>query len=242
MKVAIITGASRGIGKATAVLLSEKGYCVVLCGRDLLKLQQVQSHLKGPSLIVEGDIICQKTQEKIIHDTLQTFRQIDILINNAGANFYEGSILEVKEKHIERTFQLNYTSVLQMCQKCIPVMISQQKGTIVNVSSVSSYFPDPTSAVYASSKAALETLTKSLAIEFAGKGIRVNCVSPGYTDTGMTEDMDCNIQQKKCSVISLKRFGKDTEIANAIVFLAEDHSSFCNGTILKVNGGYLLGL
>jgi NAD(P)-dependent dehydrogenase (short-subunit alcohol dehydrogenase family) len=245
-KVAIITGASRGIGKATAYLFSQQGFHLVLNARDHHALEEIQKEITSlykdntQVEIVSGDITEEETRLQIVKKALDSFGRIDVLVNNAGGNFYHGSILNINPKHVDRIFSLNYISALYLSQLCIPVMIQQGKGSIINISSILSSFPDPNDAVYASSKSAIETLTKAMAQEFGSKGLRINCISPGYTTTELINDLTDEERKTKVSKCSLARFATVEEIAKSIWFLSSDDSSYFNGSIFKIDGGSML--
>jgi 3-oxoacyl-[acyl-carrier protein] reductase len=244
-KVAIITGSSRGIGKATAYLFSQRGFNLVLNSRDYHALEEIRKEITLSNNntqveIVSGDITQEETRLQIVKKALDSFGSIDVLVNNAGGNFYHGSILEVKPKHVDRIFSLNYMSVLYLSQACLPVMIQQGKGRIINVSSILSSFPDRNDAIYSSSKSAVEILTKTMAQEFGSKGIRINCISPGYIETELIEELSDEEKKQKISKCSLSRFGNVQEIAKSIWFLSSDDSSYCNGAVLKIDGGYMV--
>jgi 3-oxoacyl-[acyl-carrier protein] reductase len=175
-----------------------------------------------------------------VKKALDSFERIDVLVNNAGGNFYHGSVLHIKPKHVDRIFSLNYMSTLYLSQLCVPIMTQQGKGSIINISSILSSFPDPNDAIYASAKSAIETLTKSMAQEFGLKGLRINCISVGYTETGLIEELTDEEKQTKLSKCSLSRFATVKEIAKSIWFLSSDDSSYFNGSILKIDGGSML--
>jgi NAD(P)-dependent dehydrogenase (short-subunit alcohol dehydrogenase family) len=245
-KVAIITGASRGIGKATAYLFSQHGYHLVLNARDHFALEEIQKEImslykdKTQVEIVPGDITQEETRLQIVKKALDMFGRIDVLVNSAGGNFYHGCVLRIKPKHVDRIFSLNYMSALYLSQLCIPIMIQEGKGSIINISSILSTCPDPNDAVYASSKSAIETLTKAMAQEFGSKGLRINCISPGYTTTELINDLTDKERKIKVSKCSLARFATVEEIAKSIWFLSSDDSSYCNGSIFKIDGGSML--
>jgi NAD(P)-dependent dehydrogenase (short-subunit alcohol dehydrogenase family) len=247
-KVAIITGASRGIGKATAYLFSQQGFHLVLNARDHFALEEIQKEImslykdkdKTQVEIVPGDITQEETRLQVVKKALDSFGRIDVLVNNAGGNFYHGSVLGIKPKHVDRILSLNYMSALCLSQLCIPIMIQQEKGSIINISSILSSFPDPNDAVYSSIKSAIETLTKAMAQEFGSKGLRINCVSPGYTETELIEDLTDEEKKIKLSKCSLSRLARVEEIAKSIWFLSSDDFSYCNGSIFKIDGGAML--
>jgi NAD(P)-dependent dehydrogenase (short-subunit alcohol dehydrogenase family) len=243
-RVAIITGASRGIGKSASYLFAKKGFNLVITARNQLALEEIKKDISNLYSVrvelISGDITKDETRQNIVNHSICTFGRIDVLVNNAGGNFYHGEVSNIKEKHIHRIFDLNYISVLQMSLLCLRQMEKDKTGCIVNISSVTSFAPGKKDIVYGCSKAAIETLTKGLAQCYGTIGIRVNCIRAGYTRTDLLEELTETEILDKTRLTSLGRLAQEQEIAEGILFLGTEVSSYCNGTILDINGGFAI--
>jgi 3-oxoacyl-[acyl-carrier protein] reductase len=238
-QVALITGSSHGIGLATARTLAEEGATVVINGRkaDALRLAAEQiSKAGGKVAAYPFDVADGKAVQAGIAEIIGTCGRIDVLVNNAGI-YSITPFLELSEDLWDRTVAVNLKGVFNCCRVVIPQMLKQKSGRIVNVSSIAAkhggYLPV---AHYASSKAGVEALTKSLAREFAPFGIRINAVCPGVIHT----DMAAAQADEKVKMIPMGRLGTAEEVARAILFLVGPDSSYLAGEILDVNGGILM--
>ncbi|MDA3799762.1 MAG: SDR family NAD(P)-dependent oxidoreductase [Kiritimatiellae bacterium] len=233
----LVTGSTRGIGKAIAKKLIESGAIVGINGRDVEQTKAVAEELKGATEIVPlaYDLSNPENATQIVKDFIDATGGIDGLVNNAGhgkSMAFRGVTLDKWQS----TFALNVESALMTCQAAYNQMRRQKGGTIVNMASISAHGPGKwMSADYAASKAALVSLTKSLAFESARLGIRVNAVSPGMVDTDMTKIIP---QANRDGMnIPLKRFAQPEEIANVVAFLLSDDSQYITGQSLNVDGG-----
>lgn len=243
-KVAIITGASSGIGAATAVLFSKLGAKLVLHGRNEENLKKVvedcKQHATEP-LLVLGDVTDTSTNEKLIEQTLNHFGRLDILVNNAGI-LESGSIENTSLEQYDRHMNINVRSIYHLTMLAAP-HLAKTKGNIVSVSSVAGWRAFPGVLAYCMSKAALEQFSKCLALELASKEVRVNCVCPGVTVTelhkrgGMSTDSYDAFLEKCKTTHALGRPAQAEEIASAIAYLSSDAASFITGTCLPVDGG-----
>lgn len=243
-KVAIVTGASSGIGKQTAIKMAQEKAKIVLVSRDESRLQQLQQNLKAVNsnvIYVAADIMIEANIEKVIQTTVDKFNSIDILVNAAGI-YKSGSIEDTKVEDWDDMMQLNLKSVFLLCQKAIPHLINSQ-GNIVNVSSVVGLRSFPGILAYCVSKAGLDQFTRCIALELAGKGVRVNAVNPGVTITelhrrgGMDDRTYQAFLERSKETHPVGRPGTPEEIADLILFLASPLSSWITGVTYSIDGG-----
>ncbi|XP_033207707.1 3-oxoacyl-[acyl-carrier-protein] reductase FabG-like [Belonocnema kinseyi] len=241
-KVVLITGASSGIGAATALHLSELGASLALTGRNVNNLQEVADKCKDPRpFIITGEITNETDVEKILNSTIKHYGKLDVLINNAGT-LASGSIENTSLEQYDSVFNTNVRSIYQLTMLAVPHLI-KSKGNIVNVSSVNGIRSFPGVLAYNMSKSALDQLTRCVALELAPKQVRVNSVNPGvvvtqlHKRTGMSEEELKNFFEHSKKTHALGRPGDVTEVAKAIAFLASDDASFITGECLPVDGG-----
>ncbi len=248
-KVAIITGATSGIGKATALLFAEEGASVVITGRRGVLGAGVEAEIrqkKARCLFVQADHSRAEDCSRVIERTLAQFGRVDILFNNAGV-VTKGTAETTTDEIWNETFAINVTAIWRMCKLVIPIMKEQGKGVIINNGSDWSVVAGKNAFSYIMSKGAVGMMTKAMAIDFAHENIRVNAVCPGDTfvdrwlERGYFEYSDpdsLEVAIKESSAyIPMGRFGKPEEIARAVLFLASDDSSFVTGHLLLVDGG-----
>jgi len=248
-KTAIITGGTSGIGKATALLFAKEGANLIVTGRrlDLGKFVEAECRQKGGSCVfVEADHTKLEDCQRVVDSALKEFGQIDILFNNAGI-VTKGTADTTSENVWQDTLNINVTAVWHMCKLVIPHMKKQGKGVIVNNGSDWSVVAGKNAFPYIMSKGAVGLMTKAMALDYAREGIRVNAVCPGDTfvdrwiEKGYFEGSDpVTVEEaiKEASeYIPMGRFGKPEEIANAVLFLASDDSTFVTGHLLLVDGG-----
>ncbi|AGK53608.1 SDR family NAD(P)-dependent oxidoreductase [Bacillus sp. 1NLA3E] len=247
-KVAIITGAGSGIGRATAKRFAEEGAKLVLNDINPAALEGLLTEIEQPEncALVSGDVALVSTAALLRETALMRFGRIDILVNNAGIHWIQ-DITETTSEDFDHVISTNLKSMFLNCKNVIPEMISQQGGVIVNLSSVSGYVGQEmlgkSTFLYNMTKAAILQLTRSLATRYAKDGIRVTCVAPGVTKTNQittehTPDLD-GFWQAVEGVQPLGRYADPIEIANCILFLASDEASYVTGTSLVADGGYL---
>lgn len=243
-KVAIITGATRGIGKAIAVEFAKQGASLILNGRNEALLQKLQEEIRlinGNSGLVIGDISDPQTSERLVDKTVDLYHKVDILVNNAGMVTREPTE-KMSLASWQRVLDINLSGTLYLCQKVMPIMKKQKSGKIVNISSRAAKIPNPNaSPSYGASKAGVIYLTRHFALELGPFGIHVNAVCPGPIETDMTEGWADDYRKKVIAGIPLGRFGKPEEVAQAVLFLASDLSNFITGEEININGGRSMG-
>jgi 3-oxoacyl-[acyl-carrier protein] reductase len=238
-RIAFITGASRGIGRACALALSAGGAKVVLAARQLDKLEQVAAEVRsagGEAFVVAIDLASQDSIKEAFSKASKEFGRIDILINNAGLT-RDGLALRMKRDDWDAVLQTNLSGSFFCIQQVLPPMVRERWGRIVNITSVVGESGNAGQANYAASKAGLIGLTKSLAHELASRNITVNAVAPGFVETDMTASLSDELKAKITESVPLKRIGRPEDIAAAVKFLASDDAAYVTGHVLDVNGG-----
>ena len=240
-KVVIVTGSSRGIGRATALLFAKEGAKVVVnYAKSKKEANAVVAEIKkigSDAIAVKCDVSQEMQVKQMMEKTIKIFGRIDILVNNAGIVF-DVPFTERTVEQWKRTLEVNLIGVFLCAKYASPYMKKQKCGKIVNVSSTNGLdSPGPDSMDYDASKAGVISLTKNLAEELAPT-IQVNSVAPGWVDTAMNKNLSKDFVEKEKKKIYLKRFARPEEIAKAILFLASDDASFITGSTLKVDGGY----
>lgn len=245
-KVAIITGGSKGIGKATAVLFADEGAKVVITGRNEEDLRDTVSKSKGEIEYIISDVSKNEDCKKAVDFTLEKFGRVDILFNNAGV-LPLGFTHETSEEDWDWAFDINVKGSFLMAKNVIPHMLEQGGGVIVNNASILGLKAIPGASAYNATKGAIVQFTRSMALEYADKGIRVNCICPGTIMTPMVEtffkenpEAEDFVRTKQPIESHLGRFGHPEEIANAVKFLCDsDNVSFMTGSMLSVDGGWI---
>ncbi|HEX3034646.1 MAG TPA: SDR family oxidoreductase [Thermodesulfobacteriota bacterium] len=247
-KVAIITGGSLGIGKATAVLFAKEGAKVIITGRTEKTLKEVVEGAKKEGLEIDylvSDVANEEDCKKAINYTINKYKRIDILFNNAGV-LPLGITHETSTEDWDNAFNINVRGTYLMSKYTIPHMLKQGKGCIVNNSSVLGLKAISGAVAYNATKGAVSQLTRSMALEYADKGIRVNAICPGTIVTPMVESFLERVPSAKEYLESLQpmtksldRFGKPEEIAHAVLFLCDENVEFMAGTMLSVDGGWI---
>ena len=239
-KVAIVTGATSGMGRATAVLFAKEGAKVVVTGRNEERAQAVVDEIKGnggEAIYVIVDASNVEDCKKIFDATIEAFGTVDILVNNAGM-LSMSPLLDVSIEEWNKVFAVNVTSALYLTQLCAPIMKEKGKGVIVNTASVASFAAHHGFAAYVSSKHAMAGLSKSMAWEL-GPEIRVNAIAPGAIHTAMVDSIGGpSVLQGMIDNCPCKRVGQPEDIAGAALFLASDDCTFMTGQIIKVDGGF----
>ncbi len=238
-RTALITGASRGIGRACALSIAAAGNRVALAARSLERLEEVAEQVRaigGEPFVVEMDLGESKSIASGFKRTAQDFGRIDILINNAGIT-KDGLAVRMKQADWERVLNTNLSGAFYAIQQVLPGMMREQWGRIVNVSSVVGESGNPGQANYVASKAGLIGLTKALAREVGSRNITINAVAPGFIETDMTYTLPPELKQRMIEDTPLKRMGSAEDVAAAVKFLTSDDASFVTGHVLDVNGG-----
>ncbi len=238
-KVAIITGAGSGIGRETALLFAEEGAGVTLTGRTEESIRRVCEEIQskgGKAISVRGDVSKREDMDKVVSRTISEFGRVDILINNAGVNM-DALVTKMTKEQWNGVINVDLTGAFNCIQAVVDVMINQGNGVILNASSVSGIYGNIGQVNYASAKAGLIGLTKTLAKELGKKGIRVNAVVPGFTVTPMTSRVPEKILNMMIEKTPLRRLAEPKDIAYAYLYLASDEARHVNGSLLSVDGG-----
>ena len=243
-KVALVTGASRGIGKAAALMLAQAGCDLAINYRnhekDAEKVAKSAEERGVKAKTYQADVSRKLQVDEMVTGVVKKFGRIDILVNNAGIWKY-ASIDRMSEEQLRETMEVNLNGTFYPITACVSHMIKQGGGNIVNLSSTAGQRGEPYHSHYAASKGAIISLTKSLAVELAPHNIRVNCVAPGWVDTDMShESLAGEEREKILQAIPLGRAGTAEEIAGSVLFLASELSTFITGEIINVNGGAVL--
>jgi len=238
--VAVVTGASRGIGRSIAKELAAAGAKVIVnyAGREDLAAEVVNEirQAGGDALAVRADVSKPDEVENLINQALEVYGKIDILVNNAGIT-RDTLILRMKEEDWDAVVDTNLKGVFLCSKACAKGMLKRRSGVIINISSVVGISGNAGQANYSAAKAGVIGLTKALAKEFAPRGIRVNAVAPGYISTDMTEKLSSEVKNQVLNHIPLGHVGEPQDIAKAVVFLASSQASYITGQILSVDGG-----
>ena len=238
-RVAVVTGASRGIGEAIAHALAAQGRHVVLVARSADKLESVRTAIQaaGGSASVRG---CDFADGAAVGEAMQHIAdeqgRLDILVNNAGIT-RDGLILRMSDEQFDEVMNVNLRSAFIACRVAARSMLRGKWGRIINIASVAGLVGNPGQANYAASKAGLIGLTKSLGKELAGKNITANAVAPGFIETDMTTVLPDSLKEGAKQVIPQKRFGQSAEVAAAVAFFASEGAGYCTGQVLAVDGG-----
>lgn len=243
-KTAILTGASRGLGKAMALALAQAGANVVIT--DVLDTKKIVQEIEKTGTKAMGlkvDVTKKSDVNKMVKKTLQKFKKIDILVNNAGV-YYPTPIAKMTDKDWERTLNINLNGTLNCARAVGKEMCKNKSGRIINIASIAGIMAFAQSAAYNTSKAAIIMLTKTLATEWAACGVRVNAICPGVIATDMTKGLlkDKGFNQMIKTSVPMQRYGTPDELMGAALFLASDASSYVTGHALVVDGGWTVGL
>jgi NAD(P)-dependent dehydrogenase (short-subunit alcohol dehydrogenase family) len=245
-KVALVTGGTSGIGKATAIEFARAGAKVVLTGRRETEGAQVVAQIKkfgGDAAFVRADVAQDGDVKKMVDFTVDKFGKLDVAFNNAGVE-WKGSLDQATEAEYRRIFDINVWGVLNSMRHEIPAMLNNGGGAIVNTSSVLGHVGMGQVSIYIASKHAVEGLTKSVALEFAKQNIRINAVAPAVVATEMVDRFagkEGEMRDYLASLHPVGRIGAAEEIAAAVLYLASDAAKFTTGTSLVVDGGYIAG-
>lgn len=242
-KAALVTGASQGIGRATALALAEAGAKVAVAARSAEKLRSLVTEIEargGQALAVPMDVADPAQIRSGFEQVLEHFGKLDILVNNAAIT-RDTLALRMKLEDWDAVLRTNLTGAHLCIQQALGAMLRQRSGRIINLSSVVAETGNAGQANYVASKAGLIGLTRAIAVEVASRSITVNAVAPGFIETPMTDPLPQERKDKMKSLIPLGRFGTDREVAMAIVYLASDEAAYVTGQVLEVNGGLHMG-
>jgi 3-oxoacyl-[acyl-carrier protein] reductase len=238
-QVGIVTGASRGIGRAICLELARLGAAIYGCARTLEKLERLAEEarpLDGEVIPCELDVRDEEAIQTLIEKIEADRGRIDILVNNAGITD-DTLLMAMDDEQFDRVIETNLRSVFLMCRRVCKVMLSARRGRIVNVASVGGISGNPGQANYCASKAGVIGLTKSLAKEVGKRGITVNAIAPGFIDTDMTRVLSDRVKKAVKPLIALQRFGQPEEVAAVVGFLAGEQASYITGQVLVIDGG-----
>jgi len=242
-KVALVTGASQGIGRATSLALAQAGAKVAVAARSADKLASLVGEIEaagGAALAVPMDVADAAQVKTGFQQVLAKFGRLDILVNNAAVT-RDTLALRMKLEDWESVLRTNLTGAHLCIQQALGAMLKQRSGRIINLSSVVAETGNAGQANYVASKAGLIGLTRAIAVEVASRNITVNAVAPGFIETPMTDPLPQELKDKMKSLIPLGRLGSDRDVAAAIVFLASDEAAYITGHVLDVNGGLHMG-
>ena len=239
-KVAIITGASRGIGQAIASEFAKQGASLVLSASSLENLKETESLItplkKGSFILTQANVSIGDEVDAVVKKALDTYGKVDILVNNAGTT-KDNLLALMPEKDWDEVIATNLKSVFLMTKACSRPMVRQRSGVIINMSSVIGITGNAGQANYAASKAGIIAFTKSAAKELAKRNIRVNAIAPGFIKTRMTEKLPVKWVQRVHEQVPMGRFGEPKDVADVALFLASDLSRYITGQVVVVDGG-----
>lgn len=238
-KVAVITGASRGIGKSIAFALAAQGAAIVAMDMDQATTDAAVAELQATgakALAVVGNVTVTADVERMIEAAVEAFGRVDILVNNAGIT-RDGLVMRMKDEDWDAVLSVNLKGAFLCTRSAFKVMSKQRYGRIINIASVVGQMGNAGQANYCASKAGLIGLTKSNAREMAKRSVTVNAVAPGFIATAMTDALSDKVREELAAQIPLERLGSADDIANAVVFLASEASAYITGHVLSVNGG-----
>ncbi|HDG5760285.1 TPA: 3-oxoacyl-[acyl-carrier-protein] reductase [Staphylococcus aureus] len=239
-KSALVTGASRGIGRSIALQLAEEGYNVAVnYAGSKEKAEAVVEEIKAKgvdSFAIQANVADADEVKAMIKEVVSQFGSLDVLVNNAGIT-RDNLLMRMKEQEWDDVIDTNLKGVFNCIQKATPQMLRQPSGAIINLSSVVGAVGNPGQANYVATKAGVIGLTKSAARELASRGITVNAVAPGFIVSDMTDALSDELKEQMLTQIPLARFGQDTDIANTVAFLASDKAKYITGQTIHVNGG-----
>jgi len=242
-RIALVTGASQGIGQACALRLAQSGATLALAARSQDKLQQLVSQIEsggGKAAAFPLDVGDEEQIKSVFKAVVAQFGKIDILVNNAGIT-RDQLVMRMKRADWDSVLNTNLTSAYLCTQQAISSMLKQRWGRIVNITSIFGQMGQAGQANYAASKAGLIGLTMAIAREVGSRNITCNAVAPGFIETAMTSNLGDDFKQNAVKMIPLGRVGSPEDVANAVAFLASEEASYITGHVLNVNGGMLMG-
>lgn len=242
-KVALITGATRGIGRQIAITLAKSGFDIVVNYRkendDLEDTKKEIEETGRECLAVQGDVSNYEECEKFVKEVIEKYGKIDVLVNNAGIT-KDNLLMRMKKEDFQDVLNVNLVGTFNVTKNVIPYMMKARSGRIINISSVVGIAGNAGQTNYSASKAGIIGFTKSLAKEVASRNILVNAVAPGFIETNMTDVLKDEIKESIAKNIPLERMGKAEDVANVVKFLSSEESSYITGQVINVDGGMLM--
>lgn len=242
-KVVFVTGGSRGIGKAIALKYAQNGYNVIINyvsdKTNVEELQKEFTKLNVECLIEKADVSKSEEVEQIVKKTIEKFKKIDVLINNAGIT-RDGLLMRMKEEDFDKVIEINLKGTFLVTKSVIPYMLKKRDGKIINLASVVGVTGNAGQCNYSASKAGIIGFTKSIAKELASRNIRANAIAPGFIDTDMTSVLSDEVKDSINAQIPMKRMGTAQEIANVAYFLGCEESSYITGQVINIDGGMVM--
>nr|WP_298844542.1 3-oxoacyl-[acyl-carrier-protein] reductase [uncultured Clostridium sp.] len=242
-KTAVITGASRGIGRSIALKLAKQGANVVVNYRNSVDaVAQVVKEIEALGvkvLAIQADISSYSDVEKMMKKCVEEFGSIDILVNNAGIT-KDGLLMRMKEEDFDSVIDINLKGAFNCTRHVSAIMLKQRSGRIINISSVTGITGNAGQVNYSAAKAGIIGMTKSVAREFGSRGVTCNAVAPGFIQTDMTESLPNKVKDAMMSTIPLKRLGRPEDVANVVAFLATDEAAYITGQVINVDGGMVM--
>ena len=242
-KVALVTGASRGIGRAIALKLAAEGAKVAInYAGNTAKAEEVKAEIEkngGQAILVQADVADSAAVEAMVNTTVEAFGQIDILVNNAGIT-RDGLMMRMKDEDFDAVINTNLKGVFYCTKLVSKLMMKKRSGRIINMASVVGLMGNAGQTNYAAAKAGVIGFSKSAAKELAARGITVNMVAPGFIDTDMTAAMTDKAKEMTLTGIPLNRMGTPEDVANAVAFLVSDNASYITGQVINVDGGMVM--
>jgi NAD(P)-dependent dehydrogenase (short-subunit alcohol dehydrogenase family) len=242
-KIAIVTGGGSGIGLAITQKFVQAGICTIIIGRDEQKLNKAKESLGNLCVPFSSDLSDLSSIPGIVEEIVEGFGHIDILVNNAGINLKK-EFTEVTDEEFQKILLTNVTAVFALSREVVKGMISNGGGSIINISSMASQYGIPKVIAYTASKSAIEGMTKAMAVELSPKGIRVNCIAPGFIATDMSARALNNDPERKAKVMSrtpMGELGDPSDIGDSALFLASEAAKYITGVVLPVDGGNSIG-
>jgi 2-deoxy-D-gluconate 3-dehydrogenase len=241
-RTALVTGASRGIGRAIAAALAAHGADLALGGRDAAALEETRKAVESygrTAFVLTGDLTDPSAVAELVEGALSSLGHLDVVVNNAGGSRFSAPFVGLRPAGWDKTLQLNLGSVVEVCRAVGPHLLERRTGSVINVASMAGLTGVPTMSHYGAAKAAVVSLTKSLAVEWAASGVRVNAICPGWIATDLTAYArdDEAIGRALISRVPMGRWGTPEEVAGPAVFLASGASRFITGQVLIVDGG-----
>jgi len=238
-KIALVTGAAQGIGREIAFALATDGADVAICDVNLEAAQKTAAEIEGKgrkSLAIKANVASSADVTAMIEQVVEKFGRIDILVNNAGIT-RDGLILRMKDEDWDLVLSINLKGAFLCTKSALKYMTKQRAGTIINIASIVGAMGNAGQANYVASKAGLIGLTKTIAREYANRGITSNAVAPGFIETAMTQALPENVRQELAKQIPMGKLGTPGDVANAVRFLASPWASYISGQVIHVNGG-----